>query len=341
MNRLIRCTLICIFTILPSIANSQNNCLDRKLLLRNGHTTLKATLKQLSNQTDCVFSYDPTKIQDTQEINISSKGSLTLRLALSKVLPKGIQYKTTGKYIVLQKTTNTSVNDQPTKKLKKKAIKKPESFISPFVKLIIDSTEYKTNTDTVATPEITTANQPIADKPDTLPMTQAAVESNLSNIIQNTTFSKSDTTKLSTAKLKVSSSILALQVSANNHLVTVSSQIGLNNIYGIISVGSDYYKSYHLGLGVGMYFQLYKQLGANIDLIQYAIAAGKSKQVNIKAYTTEISPALNYRIGNRLKIAFGPTVYSIKSRYSKGTSTTDLGRYFGYGGMVGISYNFK
>jgi len=335
MNRLIRCTLICIFAILPSLANGQNNCLDKRLILQNGHTTLKAALKQLSNQTGCVFSYDPTKIEDKQEISISSKGSITLRSALPKVLPKGIQYKTTGKYIVLQKFTNTSNNNQPTKKPEKTTIKSTESFVSSSVKLTIDSSEYKPNTDTVAPREISTPVQFTAAVPDTVPIKQATAENSLTNISQAIMPGKPDT-----VKLNVSTSIFALQVSANNHLAAISAHIGLKNICGIISLGSDYYKSYHLGVGVGMYFQLYKRLGADVDLIQYALVAGKSKQVNIKAYTTEISPTLNYRIGDRLKIALGPTAYLIKSKYSKGTSTTYLGRYLGYSGMVGISYNF-
>jgi hypothetical protein len=335
MNRLIRCTLICIFTILPLLANGQNNCLDKRLILQNGHTTLKVALKQLSNQTGCVFSYDPTKIEDKQEISISSKGSITLRSALPKVLPKGIQYKTTGKYIVLQKVTNTSPNNQPTKKQEKTAIKSNVSFVSPSEKPTIDSTENETNTYTVAPQGISIPVQSTATVPDTVPIKQATAENSLTNISQATMPGKPDT-----VKLNVSTSIFALQVSANNHLAAISTHIGLNNIYGIISLGSDYYKSYHFGLGAGVHFQLYKRLGANIDAIQYAIGAGKSKQVNIKAFTTEISPALNYRIGNRLKIALGPTAYLIKSKYSKGTSTTDLGRYLGYSGMVGISYNF-
>lgn len=304
-------------------------------MLQSGHTTLKAALKQLSDQTACVFSYDPTAIQDKQEINVSAKGSVTLRTALAKVLPKGIQYKTTGKYIVLQRTTNTSTTEHQTKKVDKAAIKKPENFTSPAVLQIIDSTEYKTSSDTVSVRNISTPEQSSAAIPDTVPTKQITVESSLKNMPQAVMPGKVDT-----VKLKVSSSILALQISANNHLAAISTHIGLNNIYGIISLGSDYYKSYHLGLGASIYFQLYKRLGANIDAIQYALVGGKSKQVNIKAFTTEISPALNYRIGNRLKIIFGPTAYLIKSRYSKGTSSTDLGRYLGYSGMVGISYNF-
>ncbi|MDD4991416.1 MAG: hypothetical protein PHR83_04205 [Paludibacter sp.] len=335
MNRLICCTLICIFAILPSLTNGQNNYLDKKLTLQKKHTTLKVALKQLSNQTGCVFSYDPTKIEDKQEISIPSKGSVTLRTALAKVLPKGIQYKTTGKYIVLQKVTNTSVNDQPTKKPEKTAIKKPENFILPFVKPIIDSTEYKANTDTVAPGKISIPAQFALDVPDSVAKKQITVENSL--IIPQT----AATDKVDTVKINTPTGIIAFQLAANNHLATLSSHIGLNNLYCIISLGTDYYGSYHFGLGAGVYFHLYKRLGANIDAIQYALVAGKSKQINVKAYTTEISPALNYRIGKRMLVTLGPTIYSIRSRYSKGTSVSSLGRYLGYSGMFGISYNFS
>jgi len=132
-----------------------------------------------------------------------------------------------------------------------------------------------------------------------------------------------------------------LLFAANNHLAIMSTHIGLNNVYGIVSLASDYYQSYHIGLGIGFQAPLYKRLGASIDITRYSVVAGKTKRVNVKAYSTEISPALNYRIGDRLKVILGPTAYLIRSKYSYGSTTTSLGRFIGYSAMLGVSYNFS
>jgi hypothetical protein len=321
--------------LVTSHTYGQNNCLDKKLSLYSGHTTLKAVLKQMSDQTACVFSYDPTLISEKTEIYIPSSGSVTLRSALAKVLPKTIKYKTTGKYIVLLKATSNPGDDKQVKKTNKTTIGKPDNFISGTA---VPTT--KTDTDTVSISPVSTTVQAIQIAPDTASTKQQVTEVSLSNVKQAVEISKSDTLKLNTVKLNGQNNMLAFQLGANNHLATLSTRIGLNNMYGIISLGSDYYKSYHLGVGVGICFQLYKRLGANIDAIQYTLIAGKSKQINVKAYTTEINPALNYRIGNRLMVTLGTVAYSIRSKYSKGSSITSLGRYLGLGGMFGLSYNF-
>ena len=100
--RLNRYFLLCICIISAMMLNGQNGRLNKKVNLPYGQVMLKTALKSISSQTGCVFSYDPTKIVDKQLINISVKGSLSLRAALSEVLPKNILYKMNGKYIVLQ-----------------------------------------------------------------------------------------------------------------------------------------------------------------------------------------------------------------------------------------------
>lgn len=351
MNGLTR-RLVSIFLIFPIFLNGQNTYLDKKVIIQKGKFTLKAALKNLSNQTGCVFSYDPTKIIDKQEITISSKKSLTLQSSLQKILPKQIQFKLNGKYVVLQKIAAATipVNENPVKnQLQQHKINPPSAKLENKTYNLTPTLAKNTNDSSIPEIKIDTVSKQIviaSSHPESLVRKDTAsvqkdIEKESLNSAQPIQNIKSDTIKTMVAKFNPPKKILELELAANNHLAIVSTHIGVKNLYGIISLGSDYYQSYHMGIGVGTNFQLYKRLGMNIDLTQFALAAGKSRKVNIKAYTTQISPELNYSIGNRVKIFIGTSAYVIKSKYSKGTSTTDLGRYVGVSGIAGIIFKFQ
>lgn len=112
MSKLIRSFLVFILFLFPIVLKGQNSYSDKAVNLPSGQITLKAAFKILSDQTGCVFSYDPTIIIDKQELNLSIQPKLSLKAALLKILPKSIHFKFNGKYVVIQKAcfTNSSTN---------------------------------------------------------------------------------------------------------------------------------------------------------------------------------------------------------------------------------------
>lgn len=346
MNRLNRRFLACVFLVFPILLIGQNPYLDKKVTIQNGHFTLKNALKTISDQTGCVFSYDPTKVNDKQQITVSSKSTVTLRLVLQKILPKNIQFKMNGKYVVLQKIAFTNGSATKSVTSQNKAViatltieKSPNIPTILIEKHTADSSISKV--DSVVKPVIIITEHRDSLKADIIPLQHNIVKENIITNNQLLSTPKSDTIKIVKSKPNSLKNIVAFGFAADNHLGTVFTQIGSHNLYGILLLGSDYYKSYHLGIGVGLNLKLYKHLGINVDLIQYALAAGRSRKLNIRAYTTQISPELNYLFGKRLKIFAGPSAYVIKSSYKKGTTTSDLGQFVGFSGIAGIAFNFS
>ena len=329
MNRLIFKVLLCIFITSSILLNAQNSYSDKKVNFPGGHITLKAALKILSDQTHCVFSYDPTKINEKQELTISKFNKLTLHAALQKILPKSIQFKFTGKYIVLQKP------EFPKTETPVKALATPSKSVLPIARTETRTAENLSQTDVVPIlKEDSAIQQPKITA--TLPVSKISFNdsvASLPNFQPEIKTSVPDTFKIIKPRSK---SVFELEFAENNHLATISTHIGLNDIYSIISIGSDYNKSYHFGLGAGMSFQFSKHLNMNIDLIQYALAGGKSFKLKVRAATTQFSPMVNYSILKRLKLFAGPSLYLIKTRYLKGNPTPDLGKYVGYSAIFGI-----
>ena len=342
MNKLIRKLLIYILILFPLVLAAQNSYSDKIVNFPANRITLKAALKILSNQTGCVFSYDPTKINDRQNLSTPTCHKITLQAALQKILPKNIRFKLKGKYVVLQKAETTkaptgepiSQNKLQHPKLIQSSIKTnivvSETTINKntsdsknnFSKLVIDSVKQNE--------EIIQLNSPSEKltKTDSV-QTPATIKPDLQLIVTHSP----DTLKITKPK---SQSIFELEFAVNNHLATFSTHIGLNNIYSIISVGTDYYQSQHLGVGVGTNIKLYKHLGVNIDLIQYALVAGRSAKIKVKVATTQLSTTLNYSIGKRLKIFAGPSLYRINSKYVRGGSNIDLGKSIEYSAILGV-----
>jgi hypothetical protein len=342
MNKLIRRLLVYILILSPTLLIAQKNYSDKIVNFPAKHITLRAALKTLSDQTGCVFSYDPTRINDKQELTISSCNKLTLQATLQKILPKNIHFKFKGKYIVLKKpdfTKTMAIGTAPKNELSpNKTVNltlKTEGKVSEMT-MNNSVSEPKDNSgklhiDSINQNEETIQRNPASDnlvKADSV-HTPATIKPDLQPIACNS----SDTPKVIKQKPKP---IFEMEMAANNHLAAFSTHIGLNNIYSIISIGTDYYKSQHFGVGAGVNIKLYKHFGANIDLIQYTLVSGRSAKVKVRTATTQISSSLNYSIGNRLKIFAGPSVYRISSKYVREGSNTDLGKLIEYSVILGI-----
>lgn len=342
MSRLIRKLLACILILFSVLLTAQNNYSDKTVNLPAKRVTLKAALKILSDQTGCVFSYDPTKIDDKQELVLSKCSRLTLQAALQKILQKNIRFKLNGKYVVLQKVDITKTPAaKPTQKnefQQKQPVKssvKTDIVVSEIttnkgiseskansIELLVDSVKQNE--------EIIQANPTPGSlvKTDSV-YTPLTIKSDLQPIASHSP----DTLKITKPKFRP---VFEMELTANHHVAAFSTHIGLNNVYSVISIGTDYYKSQHLGVGAGINIKLYKHFGANIDLIQYALIAGRSAKIKIRAKTTQLSAALNYSIGQRLKVFAGSSVYQINSKYVRGGSNTNLGRLIECSAILGI-----
>ena len=329
MTKLISRLIICILLLFPTGLFAQNSYANKIVSFPAGHSTLKVTLNTLSRQTGCVFSYDPTKINDKQEFSFPQVNKQTLKTALQKLLPKPIKFKFTGKYVVLLKPDAAKID--PT--VKTPALSVHTAPINTKTEFnIAESPNIIASVDTIQPIKETATVDTVNPPKDPIPLeTNPTVETPLEQTIQKITTASPDT-----VRFKTTSSIIELGFAANKHLSGFFAHIGAKHLYGIISTGSDYHKSYHLGLGAGVKFQFTKHWGMNIDLIQYALVRGKSYKLNVRAATTELSPVLDFAVVPRLKVFAGPSLYLIKSRYLNGNPTGSLGKYVGYSAMLGL-----
>jgi len=341
MNQLIRSFLVYILISFSILLNAQNNYSEKIITIQPAHITLKAALKILSDQTACVFSYDPTRINDKQVLSISKCSKLTLDATLQKILPKTIGFKFNGKYVVLQKaevavvaTNIATPKIQPlTNNARANVLKEP--VLTPTPKQI-SVKEIKQQVDSLLSVKVLSKVNPLSESPlksDSISVSTATVKDTLKTNLQPILTQKSDTLKITKSKLKP---FFELGIAGDNHLGIIYSNIGLNHLYSIISMGSDYYKSYHLGIGVGGNVLLSKYFGANIDLIRYALVGGKSFKINVRTATTQLNPILYCSIGQRLKLYAGPSVYLVKSRLANKVPNTDLGSFIGYSAILGV-----
>lgn len=333
MNKLIRSYLVCILLLFHIVNIAQNKYLNKTVILQSGHFSLKAALKIISDQTGCVFSYDPTIIIDKQELRISTCNKIPLFTVLQKILPKTIHFKFKEKYVLLQKA-DFSKNVIKEIALKNQSLQVKDVSVTSNIE--IKTLENIQNDSIKLDKKI---NYSITDLENTLKkrgsvLTLPITEKEVSKLeFQPIAINLPDTIKPTKVKLKP---VLEIELAENNHLVTFSTHIGINSLYAIISIGSDYYKSYHLGVGAGINLKLSKYFGLNLDLIQYALVAGESYKIKVRATTTQISPELNFTFGQRYKLFAGPSVYLIKSRFVKGSSNVDLGNFTGYSAILGI-----
>jgi len=368
MSRIIRLNRffllgVCILSAIT--LNGQNSLLNEKVNLPSGQVMLKSALKSMSSQTGCVFSYDATKIVDKQLINIAVKGSLSLRVALSEVLPKNIQYKMNGKYIVLQGLENKAAGNSKAPVIKPPKQNKPLNQNAKgrgtidknlaLERLVLPPLQTNTSAGSVAQTGDSFTKQPtdsVTFTRNIIPLQK--VDSNILLTVIADTVSKepvlvNNTQKTDTIKIASSgfgnfvtkNGYLGMALSLNKQLGAVSIRPGLYNVYAILSIGSDYNKSYLFGIGAGIHMKIDTHFSLNFDLLRNAIIAGKSYLLAVRASNTQILPMLNYSFGPSYKIFAGPTVNLINSSYINSISTTNLGAIVGIGFSMGIEVNLK
>lgn len=372
MIKFIRSILICSFSLSALSLNGQNSCLDKMVSLPKGQMTLKVALKTLSEQTGCVFSYDPVKFADKQLINLISKESLSLRLTLQKILPKEVQFKMHGKYIVLHVTGKSVANKETTVKISTKQSSDPglntkgnglinknpilERLVLPPVSLLPDTVLVTHPVDTIQKLEIVPVRNtldksvlqkdsasivPVMPDEDTMPGSANEIiikdiQSRLSNPVDSSAIAKPDFTRF----IK-KNGFLEMGLTFNKKISAISVRTGLYNVYSILSIGSDNFKSYLLGVGVGVNIKIDSHFGFNFDLLRNSLIAGKSYLLDVRASNTQFTSVLNYTFGGSYMVFAGPTLNLIRSSYVSSISTTDLGVLAAVGLSVGVKVDLK
>jgi hypothetical protein len=363
--RLNRFFLLCVCVFSAILVEGQNAYLEKKVNLPVGPGMLKTVLKSISTQTGCIFSYDPTKIMDKQVVTVSTKGSVSLHAALSEILPKNILYKLNGKYIVLQVVESKAAV----------TVKTPAAIPQKLIKPIVQPKKGRGTIDKdlalerLVLPPIEPAAEvlPVPAVIDTVPvlpvdsvrLTQNTIpeqkaDSTLRIPVATDTvpgypivpsnLSGTDTMKVATAgfgNFINKKGYLEMALSLSKQLGSLSIRPGLYNVYAILSIGSDYNKSYLLGFGAGIHVRIDNHYSLNFDLLRNVIIAGKTYLLQVRASNTQILPMLNYSLGNVFKVFAGPTVNLINSSYINSVSTTNLGALVGIGFSMGIKVDLK
>lgn len=353
MNKGTEKILLVIF-LMVAISLHGQNYLNKKVTLPEEKITLKTAFKLISSQTGCVFSYDPTRIPDNQPIKVSVK-SLDLNAALLEVLPKDVQFSLKGKYIVLKKTILKETSKLTLQKTRSKESEvkdtKKESRISKnpeLERLVLPPLQGSISNTTIEENPVLPIQQ--QDSVSIVRLDNIPVKDTVSVIGQKDTIPKTQSESLKPDTLKTNSGFgdflkenyyLKGALLATNQLAGLSAQVGLSNVYAILSAGSDYNSSYLLGLGAGIHLPATKRLAVDIEMLYNSLIAGKSYELQVRASNTQIIPALNYSFTKNIAVFVGPTINLIKSSYVSPVSTTDLGLLVGIGYSFGIKIDLK
>lgn len=355
MNRLI-CFIITISLACSFTSKGQVNLLDKMVQLPKGKINLKAALTILEKQNGCIFSYDPTKIEDKQILNINTSTSQTLSATLKQILPLQIKYKQTGKYIVLQKNTKgqASLLDANLKplsliqqekilstsiKIKHKAdMSTPDDYLMPrSIENKVDSTlntnnplsAFTINVDSFSTQASKNYAYPSANLQSN--QQNKGLKTIDSTLLLNTI--KADTTKLSHHITQKTDSVitqsknsfsdflrnkgvLELELAVNSRLTTLSLHTGLYGVYTIFSYTKVNNNNTRTGVGLGTNFKIWKNIGAGVELLSNTINNSIAEKIGINSTITQLSTELSYTFSNRYKFFIRPNLYVLKSIYT-------------------------
>jgi len=348
------------FIILPFLlvfsVYGNTNYLYKNVKLQAGQLTLKAALKLLSDQSGCIFSYNPASVQVSQVITIPSNYSSTLNQTLKKFLPSDISFTMNGKYIVLQKQDidkkQSNLDAKQASFQKQKKTPKLDSKIDSDPKKVRLVLPPMTDTD-----DYLSAKQPIeikdsnvlifpdltidklALKTDSLSVDKANQKSySLTNYVE-LKLEADEIRKLKTISFVKRKAIFDLELTSNTPLSSLSVNAGLYGFYGIFSLATDYNNSYRMGYGCGFKKIIKDNFGVNLNIIQHTLFAGKSYNLGVKATLTHFDPMVSYSVGKGLSFLVGPSFYYSESRFENPESVTDLGNNYGLGIMFGVKYD--
>lgn len=354
-----------VLALLPMMVAAQVAFLDKPVSLQSGKMSLKAFLTTISSQTECVFSYDPIKINDKQMISVEACTKLRMLSALQKELPAYIQIKIHGKYVVLQKKAELDL------KLKTNAA--PALKMQPATPLPDYPTTQNDSIATIVTPQtetiITKDSTPVAVELQPNKLEKEAktlqTETITNDTIQNkrepestislSTNDKPKTTE-TTAEIKLppysisdflrKDLVCQLEFAGFNSMGALSLRLGAKNIYAIISAGGLANNYNFGGLGLGVQAQVYKKFGMNVELLRHRISSGAAFNVGVRGTVGQLRGELNYSFNKTLSVFAGPSLVLITTSYYRAPITTNaestnisLGRSLQLGLIAGVRMN--
>ncbi len=373
MTKLKRHHIICIFFLSTLQLYGQSALFSKNVIISKGKHTLKSVLSSLSSQTGYEFSYDPSIINDRQWIIINTKQLICINLALDLILPKNIEFNIYGKYIVLHKikykadpSTRLPLKVQPQEnELSNKSSIDILSHNNQDVGKIVQypdlekndskyfSLENKFNTKQIKDSIVTNQDQLKKLPNDIIPV---FVDQNKYDSARQVFVNKihlpelqknmelPDNIPIEKGNFKTlikKNGLLEIGLSSDNRLGLLTFNVGIDNIYSILSVGIDYNNSSFWGIGLGSKVKINSQFGLNFNLSQNTLFSGKSYVLKIRTSNTQFTPQLYYSFGRSFKLLVGPIAYLINSSYVNSNSTTDLGSYFGIGLVIGLKVDLK
>lgn len=308
--------------VIPVLAGN-SSFLNKPVSLNAGEASLKVILKSISDQTGCVFSYNPSLINDQQLIVVKVVNSVFLSKALSNVLPSSISFSANGKYILLQKSTVTTQQKPAVPKTKSIIDKDPKkvSLVIPEVAIEDSRIVYEKDTLIQILPADKIMLEPVMPALKTVEFAEIKVDSAAVRKIRARNFIQR-TFELNTG------------ISSSSPLSSAMFQAGVYGFYGILSLSTDYNNSYRLGYGVGAGFDFRNNMGININLEQNELFAGKSYDLGVRAVLTHIDPLVTFAVSRDFRLFIGPSFYMTQSSYE--SSSTDLGKSYGVGAMIGV-----
>lgn len=312
--------------VFPMLAGN-TSFLNKPVSLPAGESTLKAVLKSLSDQSGCIFSYNPSVINDQQTLVIKPLKNIALSRVLSSVLPVSVSYSANGKYILLQKISLLTTEKPTTSKVKSIIDKDPKK-VSLVIPTAVSTDEYLAKYVPYTKDSMV---QIIPAEKVMLELTKPV----LSKVgIGEITIDSVAVQKIKTRNFIRRTFELHTGISSSSPLSSVILQAGAYGFYGIASLSTDYNNSYRLGYGVGASFDFRNNMGVNINLEQNALFAGKSYDLGVRAVLTHIDPLVTFAVSRDFRLFLGPSLYMTQSSYE--SSSTDLGKSYGVGAMIGV-----
>lgn len=308
--------------VIPVLAGN-SSFLNKPVSLDAGETSLKVILKSISDQTGCVFSYNPTVINDNKLIVVKAVNNAFLSKVLNSVLPATVSFSANGKYILLQKNVTSDVQKPTVPKTKSIIDKDPRkvSLVIPEVAAEDSRVLYEKDTLIQILPTDKIMLEPVMPALKAVEFAEIKIDSAAVRKIRTRNFIRR-TFELNTG------------ISSSSPLSSVVFQAGAYGFYGILSLSTDYNNSYRLGYGAGAGFDFRNNMGVNINLEQNELFAGKSYDLGVRAVLTHIDPLVTFAVSRDFRLFIGPSFYMTQSSYE--SSSTDLGKSYGVGAMIGV-----
>lgn len=312
--------------VFPILAGN-TSFLNKPVSISAGESTLKAVLKSISDQTGCVFSYNPSVVNDQQTLDVKPFNNTVLSRVLSSFLPASVSYSANGKYILLQKTT-PKITEKPIPTKVKSIIDKDPKKVSLVIPTAVATDDYFTK-------HIFYEKDTMVQILPTEKVMLASIKPKFNEVlIGEISIDSAAVRKIKTRNFIRRTFELNAGISSSSPLSSVILQAGAYGFYGIVSLSTDYNNSYRLGYGVGAGFDFRNNMGLNINLEQNSLFAGKSFDLGVRAVLTHIDPLVTFAVSRDFRLFIGPSLYMTQSSYE--SSSTDLGKSYGVGAMIGV-----